>query len=139
MDIVKEFLPDPKAIVQLPAGEAFINNPEWGTVRIRVRPPLSKVWEFGFEETKALVGSMYQQQPHLSQESQCVLDLAIKEHNQTGKPVKMSLLTAKLGITSRRRILQIVDELEQTLLARFQRLEERGQPLVMIPCTTKRA
>jgi len=54
IEYADEFLS--RMIVSLPPGEAFVCNPEWGVVRIRVRPSLSKVHEPGEQEIRRVVG-----------------------------------------------------------------------------------
>jgi len=47
--------------------------------------------------------------------------------------VRLASVVERLGITSRRRVDQVVAELEAAGVARFERLNERGRPLVMTP------
>jgi DNA helicase HerA-like ATPase len=54
IEYADEFLS--RMIVSLPPGEVFVCNPEWGVVRIRVRPSLSKVHEPGEQEIRRVVG-----------------------------------------------------------------------------------
>jgi len=56
-----------------------------------------------------------------------------ESHDQDGQPVRLSDIVTRLGITSRRAVQRIVAELEQAGLAEFERLSERGRPLVVIP------
>ena len=129
-----QFLGPGDDITSLRTGEAFVSNAEWGVVRISVRPPLSKVWEPTEEEIRALVGdARLQDQPALSRQAQSVLAAAWERCRGTGQPVRLSSVVELLGVSSRRRVNQIVAELETAGVARFERLPEQGRPLVMVP------
>jgi len=129
-----QFLGHGDDVTSLRTGEAFVSNAEWGVVRISVRPPLSKVLEPIEEEIRALVGdARSQDQLALSRQAQSVLAAAWDRCRGTGQPVRLSSVVELLGITSRRRVDQIVAELETAGVARFERLPEQGRPLVMVP------
>lgn len=133
IDYASEYLDDGKAIVKLRPGEAFICNPEWGVARVSVRPPLSKVWEPTDEETKRLVGSVSKTQPTLSREAKAVLNVAYERYHQTGEPIKLAFIAEQLGITSRRKIGRIINELKKASAVKFERLDKQGKPLVIVP------
>ena len=137
IEYAADFLDDAKAIVALPPGEAFLCNPEWGVVKLCVRPPLSKVWEPSDRETRSLLGSAARLEVRLSEIAQAMLRIAREDQNENGGPVRLDSIARRLGITSRRRILGIVKELESASLARFDRINERGQPVVIIPVSTQ--
>jgi hypothetical protein len=117
----------------LRTGEAIVQNGEWGVVRVAVRPPLSKVWEPTEAEVRSLVGGQGMTSLPLSPTARAILDAAMKNHRATGRPVRLASVVEQLGITSRRRVDQVVAELEAVGVARFERLNERGRPLVMTP------
>jgi hypothetical protein len=117
----------------LKTGEALIQNADWGVVRVAVRPPLSKVWEPMDAEVQTLLGGQGMKEPALSSSARAVLEAAMKDHRATGQSVRLASIVERLGITSRRRIDQIVAELEAAGVARFERLNERGRPLVLTP------
>ena len=129
----QDWLPDSREIVRLRRGEALVSNPEWGTVRISVRPPLSKVWQFAPEETRKLVDSVFQNSAGLSSDARAVLDAARRLKGLIGAQPRLSTVAEHLGITSRRRLDGIVQELQKASAAKFQRLKERGKPLVIEP------
>ena len=134
VEYAADFIGDGKAIVSLPTGEAFVCNPQWGVAKVVIRPPLSKVWEPDDEETAKLAGaSGGQASPRLSGIAQAVLETAWEEFNRDGRPVRLSGIAERLGLSSRRKIRQVVTELTRTSAVRFERLEERGQPLVLVP------
>jgi len=134
IEYAADHLEDGRAIASLPVGEAFVCNPQWGTVRVAVRPPLSKLWQPTEAETRTLVGGGRNlADPRPSDDAQAVLNLAREQHELNGEPVRLSEITAQLGMTSRRAIQRIVAELEEAHLAKFRRLPERGQPVVIVP------
>jgi len=133
LEYVADWLDDPKAIISLPPGEAFVCNPRWGTARGSIRPPLSKVWELDDREIRKILGQPQQRDcSPLSKNAQAVLGAAREQYQRDGQPVRFAPILERLGITSRRRIRQIVAELEGASLATFEQLPERGGPLVMI-------
>lgn len=136
VDYAADFVGDGKKIVQLPPGEAFACNATWGVVRVAVRPPFSRVWEAGEAETRMLVESANRQELLLSDAARAVLDLARENHRETGTPARLTLITEQLGITSRRKLQRITDELHRSGLVAFHRLNEQGRPLVIVPVTT---
>jgi len=117
----------------LRTGEALVQNGEWGVVRVAVRPPLSKVWEPTEAEARTLVGGQGMTSLPLSPTARAILEAAMEHHRTTGGPVRLASVVELLGITSRRRVDQVVAELEAAGVARFERLNERGRPLVMTP------
>jgi len=64
----------------------------------------------------------------LSDEARAVLEMATELQNQSSRPARLASITEKLGITSRRRIGHIVDEIKRASVAKFERLDERGKP-----------
>jgi len=129
----QDWIPDGKEIIRLRPGEAFVCNAHWGVQRICVRPPLSKVWELSPKDIKRLVGSTPTQSFHLSRDAKAVLDTAEKLMSQTAAAPRLASVVETLGITSRRRIARIVEEIEEASAARFEQLNERGRPLVIVP------
>ena len=58
--------------------------------------------------------------------------MAEQRFGESGQPVRYAEITEQLGISSRRRIQEIVSELERAHLATFEHLPERGRPLVIV-------
>ncbi|MBN2138449.1 MAG: hypothetical protein JW720_11645 [Sedimentisphaerales bacterium] len=133
IEYAADYLDDGKAIINLSPGEAFVCNPGWGTARIRVRPPLSKVWEPNDKEVERLVGSAGEMRRVLSHEAQAVLDLVREHAHKTGQPARLSSIAETLGITSRRKLGRIVEELKKASVVKFRQLKERGKPLTIEP------
>ena len=121
-------------------GEAYVYNPEWGVAHIAMRPPLSRVGEPSEEQLRTLLGGLAGgRHSSLSDAAQAVLTMAQDHYCRTGQAVKLSVLVAKLGITSRRRVGELVTEIERSDEARFERLAEQGRPLVIVPTHTDAA
>jgi hypothetical protein len=133
IEVAAQHLDNSRAIAHLATGEAFVCNPEWGAVRLAVRPPLSKVWEPPEREARRLVEDTDRSRPRLSETAQQVLDEAAALYAETNAPVRMSVIVRRLGITSRRKIQKVIADLRRMGAARFERLKERGQPLVLVP------
>jgi hypothetical protein len=129
----QNWLPSPREIVGLQPGEAFVCNAYWGSQRICVRPPLSKVWELSPQDIKRLVDVPSPSSLPLSSDAKAVLQAAERLVSQTGAAPKLASVVETLGITSRRRIARIVEEIEKASAARFEQLNERGRPLVIVP------
>ncbi|MFB3894461.1 MAG: hypothetical protein ACE15C_20865 [Phycisphaerae bacterium] len=140
IEYADEHLPDGRAIAELAPGQAYVCNPHWGVVKVHVRPPLSKVWEPTDDEVEALVGKVSASVvPTLSASAQAVVDVARDIYAQAGRPVRLADITERLGITSRRRVDQIVEEIQRASAAQFRRLPERGRPLVVVPIPAQAA
>jgi energy-coupling factor transporter ATP-binding protein EcfA2 len=133
LEYAAEFLDDSKAIAKLTSGEALVCNSEWGAVKLSIRPPLSKVWEPDNRQVRELVGVTRQAQPTLSSDAKAVVDAARQQYNQTGQPARLARIAQSMGITSRRKLGSIVQELQQAGVAEFRQLNERGKPLVIVP------
>ncbi len=133
MPYASDWLDDGKEIVRLNKAEALICNPQWGTVKVAIRPPLSRLWQLSDQEVRKLFGSATKTQPTLSRQAQAVLDMAYEYYNHIGKPAKLASIIEQVGISSRRQVKRIINELESTSAAKFERLQERGKPLVIIP------
>lgn len=133
IDHASQFMDDGREILGLRTGEAFICNQEWGCVKILVRPALCKAWEPSDAEVKKLAGSASKSEQALSKEAQLILDVACRQYYRTGQPVRLSVLAEQAGVTSRRKLNRIIDELKEASAIKFEYLNERGKPLVIIP------
>lgn len=120
-----------RLLVQLPTGTALLHNANWGVVRIRVRPPYSKVFELGEAEVRRLVGRDKDPSKMVTADAQR-LHAVIKEHGSPPNgPLNMSKAADLAGITSKRRFNELIRELEQAGVIRTRKLPERGQPRVV--------
>jgi len=126
-DIVR----DGRLLVQLPTGTALVHNASWGVVRIRVRPPYSKVFELGDAEIRRLVGRDKDSSKTVTTEAQ-KLFAVIKEYGSPpNPPLNMSQAADLARISSKRRFLELINELEQAGAIRTKKLLERGQPRII--------
>lgn len=126
LEYAADVIGDGRALVQLPPGVAIIHNASWGVQRIRVRPPYSKVCELRDEQIGRLLKgptSVY----GVSAEARKVLS-SIEGYCKGGGGLNMSEAGRLLGITSKRRLQELVAELEQASLIYTRKLAERGQP-----------
>jgi hypothetical protein len=130
------FIGDGRKIIPLTAGTAIIYNAAWGAVKVKVRPPFSKVWEFSAEQTQRLVSRARPSANVLSPEAQRLLDLARDHASETGEGLNLSQVGTQLGITSKRHLQQLVDELERYHFVSTRKLRERGQPRIIEPISS---
>ncbi len=127
-----DFLGDGKRIISLPPGMCIVHNAELGVLTVRVRPPLSKLWEFSAADTKNLL------QPAtrvavLSPDAQHMLATVREHYAMHGTGLNLSELANQSGITSKRRLQELVDELEGCGVVRTKKLRMRGQPRIIEP------
>jgi hypothetical protein len=62
-----------------------------------------------------------------------VLDATYEQYSQTCEPAKLAYIAEQIGITSRRKIGHIINELKKASAVKFERLDQQGKPLVIIP------
>jgi hypothetical protein len=130
IEYASDIIGDGRLLVQLPTGTALVHNANWGVVRIRVRPPYSKVFELGEAEIRKLVGH---DDPSkiVTTEAQKLFHV-IKQHCLTrDQPLNMSRAAELAGIGSKRKFVQLIGELEGAGVIRTKKLLERGQPRVI--------
>jgi hypothetical protein len=134
LEAAADFLDRPEQLLRLTPGQALVCNPSWGTLAVDTRPPLSKVMELDESEIRRILGSAPAAPQPLSSAAQAVLTRAFEHLQSSSTPVRLSVVAQELQITSRRQIDQIVLELRESAAARFERLNEPGRPLIIIPC-----
>jgi len=138
IEYAADFIGNGKQIIQLPPGIAFIHNSEWGVLKVKVRPPFSKVWEYSLEATRRIVSAPVVSSPIISKDAQRLLTLARTYHNDKGESINLSQAAQILGITSKRMLQNLVAELERAGQVRTRRLSGRGQPRIIDPvCSHK--
>jgi hypothetical protein len=131
IEYAADVIGDGRLLVQLATGVALIHNANWGVVRIRVRPPFSKVFELGEAEVRRLVGKDKDPSMAVTADAQRLLAM-IKEHaSPPNGPLNMSRAADLAGITSKRRFNELIEELEQAGVIRTFKLPERGRPRVI--------
>jgi hypothetical protein len=134
VEYARDYLDDSREIIKLRPGEAIFCNPAWGVVRVSVRPPLSKVWDFGESETAALLGARGDHRSfRLSPEASQLLDVIRTRYAELGEPPNVSEIGRAAGITSKRRLQELIGELTGAGHAKTRRLREQGQPRVVEP------
>jgi len=112
------FLGDGRALVRLAPGTAIVYNASWGAATIKVRPPLSKVWEFSAQATRGWATTEPSVTIRLSESAQELLDVVRKHYRTTGQGTNLAHAAQRVRITSKRRIQILVDKLERAGVAR---------------------
>jgi hypothetical protein len=138
IEYAADIVGDGRLLVQLPTGTALVHNANWGTVRLRVRPPYSKVFEPAEGDVRRLVGQGgTTPAAALSRDAAGLLDV-IRRHRADAaaaasgrEPLNMSNAAELSGIGSKRRLLELVDELERANLIVTRKLRERGRPRII--------
>lgn len=133
MEYAATFLGDGKQIIQLPPATALIHNPAWGVAKVRIRPPLSKVWEFSPEETARLVNDPLAPVKTVSKDAQNLLVVIQRQYQECGSGLKVGELSELAEITSKRRMKSLLNELENARLITSTYLSERGKPRIIEP------
>jgi hypothetical protein len=129
IEYASDIIGDGRVLVQLPTGTALLHNANWGLHRIRVRPPFSKVFELPESEIQKLLGCGNAPVQTVTAEAR-TLYAVIKEHG-TNPPLNLSQAGRLAGITSKRRLQELISELEQAGAIYTRRLPERGHPRVI--------
>jgi len=127
----RDYLDDPRSLVRLPAGQGHACNPAWGSVRLAFRPPRSKVWDFSEAETAHIIGGRRSEAAALSAEARHILDAIQSLISRGGAAPNMTQVAQAAGVTSKRRLQQLIDELAKAGMVRTRRLPEQGQPRVV--------
>lgn len=129
------YIGDSREIIHLAPQCAILHNAELGVIKLKVRPPKSLVWDFSVEETRKIVsGSIIVRSP-LSNDALQMLELVKALFNSTGKGINLSEAAKNMGISSKRRLHQLVDELENGGYVRTRMIREKGQPRIIEPIT----
>jgi len=129
IEYANDIIGDGRQLIQLPTGTAIVHNAQWGVIRIRVRPPFSKVFELASAEVRQLAGG--KTSGHITVDAEHLLTAIRKYASCSDKTLNMSQASQLSGITSKRRLVGLIDELERTGAIRTRKLMERGQPRVI--------
>lgn len=132
-DYARDFIGSGREIFHLPTATALVHNAAWGTMKIRLRPPLSKVWEFSPEDTRDLLVKNNPGALELSETAGRLLEHVQRYHSRTGEGMNMSEAAQAMGITSKRRMQALLNELENAGRVMTKKLRQRGQPRVILP------
>ncbi|MHA1950305.1 MAG: helicase HerA domain-containing protein [Candidatus Thorarchaeota archaeon] len=136
IDYAADFIGDGRQIIQLPPATAIVFNPAWGVIKVRIRPPYSKVWDFSAEDTRKLVTRGGALVAVLSSDAKRLLAEVGQYRSETGHGINLSQASERLGISSKRQLQQLVDELESKGFVRTRKLRERGQPRIIEPISS---
>jgi DNA helicase HerA-like ATPase len=131
IEYASDIIGDGRLLVQLPTGTAVAHNANWGSVRLRVRPPYSKVFELGDADTRRLIGEDKDASKTLAGEARDFFDV-IKAHcGKSDQPLNMSRAAELAGISSKRRLIELTDDLERAGLIRTRVMIQRGKPRII--------
>ena len=136
VDYAADFIGDGRQIVRLKPATAIIYNSIWGAVTVKVRPPLSKVWDFSEEDTQRLLTSEETPLAVLSSDAKQLLAIIRQHYNEMGSGLNISNAGELLGVTSKRQLQQLVDELERKGFVKTRKLRERGNPRIIEPISS---
>ena len=131
VEYASDFIGDGRQIIHLPPATAFFYNAAWGSAKIKVRPPYSKVWEFGAEETRRLVSDPDANVTMVSQRARSLYATIRRLQAEHQCAVNVTDICQAARITSKRQIQALLEELESAGLVRSKRLRERGRPRVI--------
>lgn len=132
IDYASDVIGDGRLLVQLATGTAIVHNANWGVTRIRVRPPYSKVFELGEADVRRIFGTDRNTfAGRLTADAQQLFAL-IRDTNATAaNPLNMTKLGGLAGISSKRRLIELIHQLTEAGAIRTKVLPERGQPRVI--------
>ena len=135
IDYAADFIGNGRQIVQLPPATAIIFNPAWGVIKVKIRPPYSKVWDFSAEDTAKIIQKATTSPSRLSlaDDAQGLLELIKEHYDRTGQGMNLSEVAIKFGISSKRKIQGLVDELEHGGYIKTYRINQRGKPRIIEP------
>lgn len=131
IEYASDVIGDGRLLVQLPTATALAHNANWGVARIRVRPPYSKVFELGEADIRRLIRTNGKTVVPVTADAQRLLDVAREHGSPPNSSLNMSRAAELAGITSKRRLLELIAELEQAGAIRTKKLRERGRPRVI--------
>ncbi len=131
IEYADDIIGDGRLLVQLPTGTAIVHNANWGVLRIRVRPPYSKVFELGEAEIRKVIGRNGDPAKPMSADAQRLLAIIQQHGSSPNQPLNMLRAAEFAGISSKRRFLELIGELEQVGIIRTRKLLERGRPRVI--------
>lgn len=100
-------------------------------VRIRVRPPHSKDFELGETEMRQHIGIGKDPSKTVTNQAQAIFTVIKRHGSQRDSLLNMSKIAALAGISSKRRFVELIGELERAGDVRTKTLMERGQPRII--------
>ncbi|MBN2642803.1 MAG: DUF87 domain-containing protein [Victivallales bacterium] len=139
IDYAADFIGDGRQITRLQPATAIVYNSLWGAVPVKIRPPLSKVWDFSPEDTQQLLTSEETPLAVLSTDAKQLLIIVRQHYNENNYGLNISNAGELLGVTSKRQIQQLVDELEHKGFVKTRKFRGRGNPRIIEPISSKGA
>jgi len=136
LDYAADYVQDVRQLTSLKTGEALIHNPQFGTVKVAVRPPFSKVIELSPAQSAALLAGHDPESDSLRPSSDLEQELlrVIRQHiADAGEPINVTQAMDAIGVASGRKKQELLATLEQRGLIRSERLKQRGGPRVLYP------
>jgi hypothetical protein len=137
IDYAADFIGDGRQIIKLPPGTAIIFNPSWGIIKVKIRPPYSKVWDFSAEDTAKFIQKPALSRSILPYSSQSLLELIEEHYNDNGQGMNLSEAATKFGVSSKRRIQSLIGELERAGYIKTYKINKRGKPRIIEPINYK--
>ena len=131
IEAAAEAIGDGRPLAQLSTGTALLHHADWGLHRFRIRPPYSLVRELNESQIRQLLEPSVCTLQALSLGARNLLAVIAEHSSPPHPPLILSDLVQLSGITSKRRLHNLIDQLEQTGAIRTHRLAERGQPRVV--------
>lgn len=136
IDFVKEqFEVSSRDLVNLKVGEVFFHDPDEGVAKIAVRPPYSKVWDHSWAEVRRI----YHEKPvstttiGISEDEKNILNIANEYTIASDKHINMETMSRLSGITSKRKLCDLLSRMEAKKLIKTETLPQRGRPRVIVP------
>lgn len=133
VEYASDFIERGRDIIDLGVGEAFVHNAAWGVVKVRFRPPYSKVWDFGSDATRQIIHAKLRDSVAVGLPAQSLFEVISAMAEDAGSGPHLSQLAQATDMTSKRKLLNLVDELERAGWVKTQTLAQRGQPRIVTP------
>lgn len=131
LEYAADLLPDARVLAHLRTGEMILHNASLGALTINARPPMSRVGDVDDETMRTLLTPKQTAARQLSPAAAALLKV-IEEHASESKAaMNISSLATRANITSRRRLQELLEELERLCFVRTRRLPERGMPRII--------
>lgn len=137
VDYAANYIGDGKEIIKLTPGTVIVYDSSFGAVKVKVRPPLSKVWEFNAHDTARIVSDEEKSSRVLSADASKLLESIRSAYAESGRGLNLSEASKRSGITSKRALQTLLDELELGGFVRTRKLAQRGQPRIIEPISSE--
>lgn len=139
VDYAANYIGNGKEIIKLTPGTVIVYDASYGAVKVKVRPPLSKVWELNANDTARIVSSEEKSSRILSADASKLLESIRDAYAESGRGLNLTEASECSGITSKRALQTLLDELERSRFIRTRKLAQRGQPRIIELISSERA